>query len=79
MSNPFVAVLMDRHHDLLDYGRPRRYVEPVGVLDHAIHQRPWCLVRTRYDLATQNNKHRVGVMQLSQLHDEVEALCGKCN
>ena len=39
--HPFVAVLMHRHHDLLDKGGGRGNVQPSRKLDHAVGNGPW--------------------------------------
>jgi len=39
--NPFMAVVMDRSHDLIQHRRGRWNVEPAIVGDHAVRERPW--------------------------------------
>ena len=71
--NPLVSVLVDSHHDLLEQRRGRRYVQPPGKLDHAVHNRPGRPAGADADVLAKVDEGRVGLLCLAEAVDEVEA------
>jgi hypothetical protein len=64
---------VDSHHDLLEQRGGRRYVQPPGKLDHAVHHRPGCPAGASADVLTKGDESQVSLLCLTEAVDEVEA------
>ena len=67
-----MPVLVHDHHDLLDERGRRGNVEAATELDHAVDERPWCAAGACTELVPYGDEGRVGVLRLTEAHDEVE-------